>query len=249
MIEDKKENSIKKRLINFFKNPKEVISFFLPIIIAICLLIPLPYYVKLGGGILEIDDKISIEGEPSKNDNFIGALYVRESKAVVFTYLISCIVPSFDHEKIENVVVNDEDTEGYNYREKLYFTSSTEAATKVAFEKAGKEVKASSLKYIVIYIDKKAKTELKVGDEIIKIDGKEVKSYDEIMNLIKKSGDNIKITVIRDGKKKETNSKTTVIENEKKIGIVISNYVEYESNPEVKFDLIIKLLVLLEVLC
>ncbi|MBQ6546826.1 MAG: PDZ domain-containing protein [Bacilli bacterium] len=234
MVEEKqiKIEKISDRLKNFFKNPKEVISFFLPIIIAIILVIPLPYYVKLGGGIIKLENKIDID-EKGENGHF-GALYVRESKAVVLTYILSYIVPSYDREKQEEVIINDENTENYDYREKLYFTSSIDAATKTAFEKAGKSIEVASSKFLIIYIDKDSKTNLKVGDEIIKVNGKSTKTYSEITEEIKKSKDNVKITVIRDKKEIETNNSFMNIDGESKLGIVISNEIKYTSDPKVK---------------
>ena len=234
MVEEKqiKIEKISDRLKNFFKNPKEVISFFLPIIIAIILVIPLPYYVKLGGGIIKLENKIDID-EKGENGHF-GALYVRESKAVVLTYILSYIVPSYDRENQEEVIINDENTENYDYREKLYFTSSIDAATKTAFEKAGKSIEVASSKFLIIYIDKDSKTNLKVGDEIIKVNGKSTKTYSEITEEIKKSKDNVKITVIRDKKEIETNNSFMNIDGESKLGIVISNEIKYTSDPKVK---------------
>ena len=231
MIEEKYKK-IKKDLIYFFKNPKEVISFFLPIIITAIFLIPLPYYVKLGGGIIKLNNKIKIE-EKGENGTF-GALYVRESKAMILTYLIAKVVPSFEIEKQEEVKSDEEETKDYNYREKLYFTSSIDNATKVAFEKAGKEVKISSSKYLIIYIDKDAKTELEVGDEIIKVNGQTYETYDELKDLLKNESETVKITVKRKNKEVETNNKYIDIEGEKKLGIVISNEIKYTSNPKVK---------------
>lgn len=231
MIEEKYKK-IKKDLIDFFKNPKEVISFFLPIIITAIFLIPLPYYVKLGGGIIKLNNKIKIE-EKGENGTF-GALYVRESKAMILTYLIAKVVPSFEIEKQEEVKSDEEETKDYNYREKLYFTSSIDNATKVAFEKAGKEVKISSSKYLIIYIDKDAKTELEVGDEIIKVNGQTYETYDELKDLLKNESETVKITVKRKNKEVETNNKYIDIEGEKKLGIVISNEIKYTSNPKVK---------------
>ena len=230
MIEEQIQKKIKK-IKEFFKSPKEVISFFLPIIIAITLIMPVPYYVKLGGGIIKLENKIEID-KTEKNGHF-GALYVRESKGVVLTYLLTYIVPSFDREKEENVVINEEDDKNYNYREKLYFTSSIDAATKNAFEKAGKKVEIASSKFIIIYVDKDSKTELKVGDEIIRINGKEVNSYDSILKAVNEQ-EAVNITVVRDGKKVETVNKYMTIEGEKKLGIVISNEVKYITDPKVK---------------
>ena len=234
MIEEKqiKTKKISNRIKNFFKNPKEVISFFVPIIIAIILVIPLPYYVKLGGGIIKLENKIEIDGK-GENGHF-GALYVRESKAVVLTYILSYIVPSYDREKQEEVVINDEDTRDYNYREKLYFTSSIDAATKTAFEKAGKKIEVASSKYLIIYIDKDSNTELRVGDEILKINGKSVSEYSEMIKEIQESKNSVNITVKRKNKEIETNNRFMTIDGEKKLGIVISNEIKYTSDPKVK---------------
>lgn len=231
-----KIQNLKERIINFFKNPKEVVSFFLPIIITISLLIPVPYYVKMGGGTINLNDEISIEGEKEEKGS-LEALYVREAKGIVLTYLLSYIVPSFEKEKIENTVINEEDEDAYNYRERLYFTTSLDSATKVAFEKAGKEVKISSSRFLVIYIDKSSKTNLEVGDEILKIEGEKVDSYDKMASLISKNQNKkqIKITVKRDDKEIETSNQLINIDNEKKLGVVISNEIKYTSDPKVDF--------------
>ena len=231
-----KIQNLKERIINFFKNPKEVVSFFLPIVITISLLIPVPYYVKMGGGTINLNDEISIEGEKEEKGS-LEALYVREAKGIVLTYLLSYIVPSFEKEKIENTVINEEDEDAYNYRERLYFTTSLDSATKVAFEKAGKEVKISSSRFLVIYIDKSSKTNLEVGDEILKIEGEKVDSYDEMASLISKNQNKkqIKIIVKRDDKEIETSNQLINMDNEKKLGVVISNEIKYTSDPKVDF--------------
>lgn len=231
-MKEEKFKRTKSNIIEFFKNPKEVITFFLPIVITLILLIPLPYYVKLGGGIIKLENKIDIK-ENGDNGKF-WALYVKEAKAVVLTYLLSYVVPSYELEKQEEVTINDESTENYNYREKLYFTSSIDAATKTAFEKAGKSVKVSSSKFIVIYVDKESKTELKVGDEIIRINNKDVSSYDDVLSNIKNSTDKVMITVKRDNREVTTSNGFMDLNGEKKLGIVISNEIKYTSDPKVK---------------
>lgn len=240
MIEEKtknKFNNLKQRLINFFKNPKEVISFFLPIVITICLLLPVPYYIKLGGGTIKIDDNIEIANSYN-NKGSLEALYVKEAKGIVLTFLLSYVVPSFEKEKITEVTLENETVEDYNYRERLYFTSSLDAATKVAFEQAGKKVTIKENKFIVLYIDKISNTTLEVGDEILKVAGKEVSSYDDIEKEVssKKIGDSVAITVLREGKKIETTSILQEVDNTAKMGVVLSNEISYESDPKVIFD-------------
>lgn len=223
MLEDKKiKNSF-----------KEIFFFLLPFLIVLLFLIPVPYYIDAGGGVIKLDNKISIDGE--KENGFYGALYVREAKGNVLTYLLSYVVPSFDRVKIEKVLI-DEDKQSYDYREKLFFTSSLDNATKIAFEKAGKKVKVSSSKFYIIYIDKAAKVELKSGDEIIKIDGKSFTTYDEMLNLLNKNKESVFITVVRDDKEIITKNYFIDFEGSKKLGIVISNEIKYTSDPKVEFN-------------
>ena len=234
MVENKIK-SIKKKLIAFFKNPKEVIFFFLPILITICLIIPVPYYVKVGGGSIALDKKIEIEDSYKTKGSF-EALYVREARGIVITYLLSYIIPSFDREKKEEVVVDN--TDNYDYREKVYFTTSLDAATKVAFDKASKKVDIASSKLIVLYIDETARTTLEVGDQIIKVEGTEINNYDELFNKInsKKIGDRISVTVNRDNETIETNSTIINMNGKPKLGVVVSNLISYETDPKVDFS-------------
>lgn len=228
---------IKNNLINFFKDPKEVISFFLPIILTLCLLIPVPYYIKMGGGTIKIDKEISIKNSYKSNGS-LEALYVREGKGTVLTYLLSYIFPSFEREKANDVTLDNESEKDYNLRERYSFTSSLDAATKVAFESAGKKVNISSSRYIVLYIDKGAKTELNVGDVILEVDGVKITSYDQIASILKSKrvGDSFSILVSRDGKKIDTNSSAILVDGSPKIGIVLSNEIKYSSDPKVDFS-------------
>lgn len=235
-MKNKKNNFIEK-LKNFFKSPKEIISFFLPIIITLSLLIPVPFYIKMGGGTIKIDEKINIKNS-NKSTGSLQALYVKESKGVVLTYLLSYIIPSYEKEKISEVTYKDEDKDEYDYRERLYFTNSVDSATKVAFEKANKKIWVSSSKFLVIYIDKSAKTNLKVGDEILKIDNKKITSYDEMSKILSTFNENEKISILvkREDKEITTESYLTNFEKKKRLGVIISNEIKYSTSPEVNFS-------------
>lgn len=238
-MNEKKYNKIKQDIKDFFKDPKEVISFFLPMILIFCLIIPVPYYIKLGGGTIKIDNKISIKDSHSNsNKGSFEALCVKEAKGVVLTYLLSYVVPSYEREKIEDVTLESEDEEDYSFRERLYFTSSLDAATKVAFQRAGREVKIKESNFLVLYIDKNAKTDLKTGDVVRKIEGKRVSNYEEISNIVGKKQVNDKVIIEVKRGKRIVETKTTLIELEgaPKLGIVLSNQIKYESNPKVDFD-------------
>ena len=236
MLEEKIKKIINS-LKSFFNSPKEIIKFILPIVLIIVLLFPMPYYIKLGGGTIEIDSKIKIENETKSKGSF-NALYVSEIKGNVILYLLSYVVPSFERVEKEKVALENETSKDYDYREKMYFTSSSDIATKVAYEKAMKEVKVKNISFVVLYIDKKAKTELEVKDKILKIDDKSIKDYQDIVDIIgsKKKNDKVSILVERDKKIVKTYSKIIEIDKKPKLGVVISNLVNYDTDPKISFD-------------
>ena len=235
MLEEKIKN-IKKDLIKFFKNPKEVIKFFLPIILVICLLIPVPYYIKLGGGIIPLDEKIKIEDE-KKSSGSLNSLYVSEIKGNVFLYLLSYVVPSYERVKAYDLTLENENKKDYNSREKIYFEQSSDIATKIAFDKAGQKIDEKTNDFAVLYISKEAKTDLLVGDKILKVNGKNINSYAEFTKVVKTSrvGDKIKFVVLRDNKKESAISEVVDVDNSPKIGIAISNDISYKTDKNIKF--------------
>lgn len=236
MLEDKMKK-IKKDIISFFKNPKEVIRFFLPIVIVLILLIPVPYYIKLGGGVIPLDEKIKIENEKSSKGS-LNSLYVSEIKGNVLLYLLSYVIPSYERVKVDNIVLDNESDKNYNTREKLYFNQSSDSALKVAFDKAGEKIEEKRNDFIVLYISKDAKTDLLVGDKILKINGSDVLSYENIEKIVKNEtiGSKINFLVLRNKKKVSVNSEVISLDNSPKLGISISSVVSYKTDKSVKFN-------------
>lgn len=227
---------IKKNLIDFFKSPKEVISFFAPILLALILIIPTNYTVTVGGGIINMDKKIEVASQNKKEGSF-NSCYVRELNGTVLSYILGSIIPSFELNKIEDITLENEEKNDYNFREKMYFNNSSTSALKVAFSKIGKKIEIEKEDIYVIYIDKNAKTDIEVGDKIIKVNGKSVKTTDELNDEVRKiTGDTINLTVIRNGKEKEVSGTLIEIDGSKKIGIYLASNITYKTNPEVKFN-------------
>lgn len=228
-----------KNIKNFFKNPKEVIAFFLPIIIMIVLLIPLDYTVTFPtGGTINIDKKIIVNNEYPVEGS-INSAFVRQSKGNVLMVLISKIIPNFELEKNETIVSDNETIEDYNFRNKLYFKSSIDSSIKLAYEKAtGKDVNVTSSKIYVIYVDKNSKSNLKVQDEILKVDGKDVLSTKDIFNILAnyKENDLVTVTVKRNNKQINVTSKLININNEAKLGVSITTLYDYDIDDNIKFN-------------
>ena len=150
------------------------------------------------------------------------------------------IIPSYELTKIEEVTLEEESQEEYNLREKMYFTNSIDNAIRVAYNKANKEFKVINEKFKIIYIDKKAITDLEVGDQLLEINGKDINSLEMFTNEIKKynKDDVIKIKVLRNNKELTKEVKIITIDNEQKIGIYVLSEYDYETNPklELKFS-------------
>ena len=225
-------NKLYVKIKNFIKDN---FTFLLSLgIIYIILTFPLPYYIYSGGGILGINNRIEIEGIKNKQD--INLCYVNQLKGNVGTFLLSYVIPHWDLEKITN--------EDYNYEEELYrskilLEESINNATINAYKKANKEYNVIGEKVLVTYVLDEAKTNLEVGDQIIKVNDNIIHDIDEFKNIINEYefDDEINIEVMSKDKKKLKKAKVVDIDGEKKAGIgIITNYV-LDTNPnlDIKF--------------
>ena len=237
LFEEEKSNlSFKERFLRFIKSPKEVITFIIPLILIICFLIPMPYYITTGGGTINLNDKVLIEDSYDISGSFNSA-YVSQTKANLFTYLLSFVIPSYEREKVSDVVYDGDTIKEYNFRERLLFLESINSALKVSFDELGLSITETSNKLIVTYILNKDNTMLNVADEILEVNNVKVSSLSDIEAILKNNSalSSISIKVLRDGKEVNTTSNLTVINGDKKIGITITNSKKYTTEKEVDF--------------
>ena len=218
-------NKLKKKI-----TKKDLISALIIISISLILIIPLPYYVITGGGILNIDKKITLENE-NKSSGSLNSAYVSETKGTVLTYLLSKIIPTYELEKIEDVI-GEEDERSYETREKISFDNSINNAIYVAYNKAGKDIKLINEKTYVVYIENSAETNLEVGDQVIKINGSEVSSNKDIKKEIEKSNNEIELEVINNNKKYTRYAKI----KDNKIGVYLETTFECETENKIKLS-------------
>jgi PDZ domain-containing protein len=202
------------------------------------LTLPLPYYIHTTGGLIDISEKVSIEGGYKKKGSF-NLSYVTEMRGNVLTYLLSYVIPSWDLVSKNEYVPNNETYDDVDYRNKILLEEANANATIVAYQAANKEINIKSEHFYVVYVDELAKTTLKVGDELIGIQGTDVKSIDDYINIVSKNnvGDKLNITVI-DKNKKEENRVAEVFlhDNVKVTGILISTKYDYQTNPKITFN-------------
>lgn len=234
----KKEfQKLKEQFKEFIHNPKEITSFLIPIIIAIILIIPVPYTVTVGGGTINMDKKIKIANSYESTGS-LNSAYVKELQGRVITYLVAKLIPSYELTPIKEVTLDNETAEEYNYREKVYFTSSLDSATILAYKKAGKSIKITNQQVFVLYILEDAETNLKVQDEILEINNVKITNTAMITSLVREYavGEKINVKVLRDSKEENCFFKVQELDGEKRIGLYLNTKYTYKTNPIIEFD-------------
>ena len=222
---------MKKYIKNNYKFILCLISIFL------ILNIRFPYYINAPGGISNIDSKIDIDSYPSSGS--FNLAYVREYKATTATLLISCFKKDWKVLKKEDVLLDTESDKSYELRDKILLEESISNAIYVAYTKAKKSIDIISNKLLVTYISSDAKTDLSVGDEIIAINGKKVKSTNDIKNIVTSLdyGNKLDIEVINNNKKYNKYAYIVDLDGNKKINILISNINKYKTDPSININI------------
>lgn len=197
---------------------------------------PVPYVVEAPGGIMNLADKIDVETDMETSGSYHLA-YVTEYQGTVFTALLSYIIPDWDLEKIETNDVNENKDATY-LRDHLMLEEASQTAILYAYQKAEKEVKITDEKMYITYLDPNVDWDLKVGDELLKAEGKTLTEKDDLNNIIqeKEVGDTISFVVKRDGKEKTVSATIREEDGEKILGIIISFLREVETDPEVTLN-------------
>ena len=230
-------NKLYEKVVRFIKEEYKFII--LCLVILIVGLFPLPIRLYMGGGIINLEDRIEIENEYKENGSF-NLAYVRESRATIPTYLLS-FVTNWDRVKISDVKLDENDnTKDMWKREQLYLKEASDNAIINAYKLAGEKIAINKEVFQILYIDLKAETNLMIGDEIISIDGNVINNYDDIGNVVanKNIGDKVNILINRDDKEKECYAIIKDYDGEKKIGISMLKLYDYdiERDIDLKFS-------------
>ncbi len=226
-------NKLYEKIKKYIKENYKLLIIFLSLFV-VCTF-PLPYYIYNTGGTINIDTRIDITDEYKSTGSFNFA-YVSELKATLPTYLLSKVIKSWECVKIDDYKLTKEETvKEVNYRDHISLEDANQSALKVAYEKAGKQFLITDVHYYVLYVDEKSNTNLKIGDEIIAIDGQELSSLDQYRDIVssKNYHDKLAITVMVNGKKEDRYAEIINIDSNKLTGIYISSIYDYTTKPQV----------------
>ena len=213
---------------------KENLFFVISVILILLLFnIKLPYYVDAPGGTININNRIEYIGKKT-NKGSLNMLYVTEYVASIPTYLLSYIIKDWDLESIEESRISNETPKEIEYRNKIMLENSINTAKYAAYQEAGKKIEETERKIVVIGVTEE--NGLKIGDEILSIDNKDITNLNDIRKELQTHniGDTIKVKINRNGKIKE---KVVEIKEQKKtkvLGVLIVTNSKYKTNPEIK---------------
>ncbi len=198
---------------------------------------PLNYYIVIGGGIMDASERVSVDKKKSSKGSF-NISYVTQVDANVMFYAISYLIPTWERENANLYKYSEEENlEDIEFRSDLDLKTANGTAIYWAYTLAGKEVKkVSSSLYVIVVYNERYPTNLKVGDEILSVDGQELKSAEEYSSYLqtKEAGSTVKVKIKRKNKEKELDVKVYEQEGRKLLGVSLQYASEYKTNPELE---------------
>ncbi len=227
-------NKIYVEMKNFIKENYLVLLF--GIVFMATILYPLPYYIYTGGGTINVKDKIHIENKETNGD--FNLCYVEQINANIPTFLLSKLLSNWDSVSKEEVSLNDkEDIKDIYKRDKIYLEEANQNAIFVAYKKAGKSVNILDKHLYIIYLEEDSDTDLKIGDDILEIDGSKIDSLTDISKILDsyEVGSKLNIKVKRNGKEMMKYAIVHEKDGRKLIGIALTSIYDYEVDPKITF--------------
>ena len=220
-----KLKKIKDKIIQFLKeNYKQLIML---VLLMIAVSIELPYYVEAPGGVINLTKRIDSKYDRKKGS--LNMLYVTEYKGNIVTVLLSKFIKTWDLYEISNQQISNETSTDIYNRNRVMLENSVQNATIAAYREAGKNVTITNKRNIVIAAIKD--NGLKIGDELLSIDSKEIETIKTIKDYLGSlnEGDTVKVKLKRNKKEKTID---ITLDKDKLLGVMIVTNYDYDLEDE-----------------
>lgn len=226
-------NKIYERVLKYIKEEYKFLIIMLTILVTMTY--KLPYYVDAPGGIIDISKRIKID-EKNNIEGTMNFAYVSEMRATIPTYIIAKINKDWDIIKKEEVVLENETESDARFRDNLSLKEALSNALYVGFTESKEEFEIKNNKVYVTQILKDAKTDLKVGDQIIEANGIKINNIKELQEIEKQEGKKITLKVINKNKEYTRTAEYIKYEDKIIIGIVLGETFEIDTNHKIDID-------------
>lgn len=225
-------NKVYEKVKDYIKENYKALLVFIILILVVT--VRLPYYISAPGGAIDTSEKIKVNTDFAMSGS-LNMAYVSEIQGTIPLLLYALFNPDWDIEKEEEVTVGSESIEDEMYRNQMLLEESNDISLLVAYEYSDIDYQTTNNKIYVTYVDDLAKTSLKVGDEIIAVDGNKISEKQDLYDLIsdKQVGDKVKFTVIRDKKEKEVSATLIDVGGVPKVGVIITETLDIKSSHDV----------------
>lgn len=225
---------IKNYIVETIKEEYKFIIFMF--LLFIILNFPLNYYITVGGGISDAEERIKVENKNESKGSF-NISYVTQLNANVLSFGLSYLIKTWERVDADLYKYDvSENLEDIAFRGDLDLKTANSTAKYWAYKLANKSVEETSSRlYVIATSINEYDTPLKVQDEIISIDNKH---YDNMIDYTsylqtKEESSEVEVKVIRNNKEEVLKSKIYEVEGRKILGIVLQNVKEYKTDPEV----------------
>lgn len=204
------------------------------------LLWPLNKYIESPGSADSLKSYVKIKGYPDKRSGsfMITSVYLQRARPV--TYLWAKVAPYYTIEDQEDVT-GGQNNATFNKVQDFYMQSSINEAIANAYKVANQSVTKRYLGIYVLAVDKssKFKNDIKVGDTIVKVNGKHFDSAQGFQKYIgkQKVGSQLTVTFLHNGKQKTVTKPLVKITNSRAgIGIILTDNVKVKTDIPIKVD-------------
>ena len=220
----------------FFKENYKYLCILL--VILILFQYELPYKIYTPGGMVNLSDRIRVEGG-STSEGELGMAYVSMVRGSIPFLLLSYIIPDWDIVPESEVTYSNQTFEETVKADQIATQQSVDSAIIAAYREAGEEVHVYSEKVNITYIDDEAQTDIQLFDQIIQIEGESISSTEELRAVIQnyEVGDTVHLKVLRDGVEKDCTAVVYELNDSKVIGVSITVTYEYDETPAASIEM------------
>lgn len=229
-------NKSYEKLKQFIK--KSYLWLLLYITLVATMLYPLPYYIYTGGGIIDISDKVEVRDGSNSKGSF-NMCYVSEINATIPTYIMSYIFNSWDIVSKEEMSLSNKETRtDILIRDQISLLKANQNAVITAYNNANIPYTLTDRHNYIIYIADVSDTDLKIGDELLRINDIDVTTIDNVTSILnnKTVGDKVDVTVKSNGKIIDKYATVWEENNRKLLGISFETIYDYDTSQKIEFN-------------
>lgn len=207
-------------------------------ILVLFTVIRLPYDVEMPGGTIDLGNRVKVNGESVNIEGSFNMAYVSVVQGSIPYIIAGLIVPDWDIVPQSETMYENETVEDSNKRDKLLLEQSKDYAIVNALQAANIEYEIENKVNYVAYISEKAKTTIKIGDNILKCNGEDVIDLNYFKEIVNSSevGDTLDFIVKRDNKEVETTAVVYEEDGEKYVGLSVMTTFDIKSDLNIEID-------------